>query len=571
VSESRNGKIVTFYSYKGGTGRSMTLANVGWLLASAGRRVLLIDWDFEAPGLHRYLHPFLSDKELVSAAGLVDFFGDFATAARVAKTDASRKENWFEPYASLVRYTLPVQWDAFPGDGALELVPAGRQDASYPIRAMTFDWNGFYATGGGVFLEAVKARLRHDYDYVLIDSRTGISDTSGICTVQMPDELIVLFTFNQQSMKGAAAIADSADQLRRKSNGEPGLRIWPVPSRVESAEKDRLEAARDECRLLFERHIGHLSRSNRSDYWALIEIPYHAYYAYEEVLVSFAERTPFGPMPTVMRELASRITGTTLEPYRMPEQLRAETLARFERPRGARPAVYANFRRKDAAAVRPILSLLEQQGLSISSEGENAAARAQAIVIFVGPDGPGEFQKEEIARLNSMQKPLLQVLINGATTGATPNLTAIAIRGDGRKPNSEDVAKVASLLTTFASVRTSWQVDPNDPQKGQFGGSSVSNERKLTATVTPISDEYFQLALMVFATGATPLTGEVEFHLHPTFGRPIQTVQVVEGTATLKLLCWGAFTVGAVADNGQTRLELDLAQDSSFPANFRSR
>jgi Mrp family chromosome partitioning ATPase len=57
-------RVVTFYSYKGGTGRSMALANVAWILASAGYRVLAIDWDLEAPGLHRYFHPFLRDKEL---------------------------------------------------------------------------------------------------------------------------------------------------------------------------------------------------------------------------------------------------------------------------------------------------------------------------------------------------------------------------------------------------------------------------------------------------------------------------------------------------------------------------
>ena len=44
------GRIITFYSYKGGTGRSMALANVAWLLASNGQRVLAIDWDLEAPG-----------------------------------------------------------------------------------------------------------------------------------------------------------------------------------------------------------------------------------------------------------------------------------------------------------------------------------------------------------------------------------------------------------------------------------------------------------------------------------------------------------------------------------------
>ena len=59
------GKIVTFYSYKGGTGRSMALANTACMLAQRaekeGRRprILMIDWDFEAPGLHRYFVPYL--------------------------------------------------------------------------------------------------------------------------------------------------------------------------------------------------------------------------------------------------------------------------------------------------------------------------------------------------------------------------------------------------------------------------------------------------------------------------------------------------------------------------------
>ena len=39
-ADSRNGQVVTFYSYKGGTGRTMALANVAWILASNGYRVL---------------------------------------------------------------------------------------------------------------------------------------------------------------------------------------------------------------------------------------------------------------------------------------------------------------------------------------------------------------------------------------------------------------------------------------------------------------------------------------------------------------------------------------------------
>jgi MinD-like ATPase involved in chromosome partitioning or flagellar assembly len=49
------GEVTTFYSYKGGTGRSMALANVACLLAKPQKGwVLMIDWDLEAPGLHRF-------------------------------------------------------------------------------------------------------------------------------------------------------------------------------------------------------------------------------------------------------------------------------------------------------------------------------------------------------------------------------------------------------------------------------------------------------------------------------------------------------------------------------------
>src|ERR1700730_15525670 len=75
------GKIITFYSYKGGTGRSMTLANVAWLLAANALRVLVIDWDLEAPGLHRYFKPFLIDPELYETDGLIDAFWRLTTKA----------------------------------------------------------------------------------------------------------------------------------------------------------------------------------------------------------------------------------------------------------------------------------------------------------------------------------------------------------------------------------------------------------------------------------------------------------------------------------------------------------
>ena len=59
------GEVITFYSYKGGTGRTMALSNIAVMLArrqNATVPILMIDWDLEAPGLHRYF-----GKQLFSA------------------------------------------------------------------------------------------------------------------------------------------------------------------------------------------------------------------------------------------------------------------------------------------------------------------------------------------------------------------------------------------------------------------------------------------------------------------------------------------------------------------------
>ena len=282
------GKIITFYSYKGGTGRSMAVANVAWLLASRGHRVLAIDWDLEAPGLHRYFEPFLTDKSLENSTGLIDFVLDFASAA-VSRGSENTPPDWYLDYANILAHATPVVWD-FPPPGQLHLVPAGRQDTAYAVRVNSFDWRQFYEKlGGGVWLEAVKQQIRQRYDYILIDSRTGVSDTSGVCTVQMPDELVVCFTLNQQSTRGASAVARSALEQRRRPGGAATLKVWPLPMRVE-ATHDRLEIARALARTRFSGLLTHLAPAAEDRYWGEVDVFYYPLYAFEEVLAPFGDR-----------------------------------------------------------------------------------------------------------------------------------------------------------------------------------------------------------------------------------------------------------------------------------------
>jgi len=285
---NRSGRIITFYSYKGGTGRTMAISNVAWILASNGCKVLLIDWDLEAPGLHRYLRPFLVDRELTSTPGLIDFVWD---AARVSMTSV-QGEGASEPeFPSLEDYVVGVDW-TFRGDGSIAFLPAGRQDENYAQRVNTFDWDNFYERlGGGKLLEAERGALRANYDYILIDSRTGVSDTSSICTVQMPDLLVVLFTLNRQSINGAAAVAASV----RAQRGED-FPIFPVPTRIENAEENKLKAAITYGRRVFAPFLNHVqSKSSELDvgqqapYWNQVETPYRAFYAFEEIPAAFKD------------------------------------------------------------------------------------------------------------------------------------------------------------------------------------------------------------------------------------------------------------------------------------------
>jgi Mrp family chromosome partitioning ATPase len=69
---------VTFYSYKGGVGRSLLVANCALYLAQLGLRVVAIDLDLEAPGLH-YKFAAAMPQGFAPRRGVVDLIFDYAT------------------------------------------------------------------------------------------------------------------------------------------------------------------------------------------------------------------------------------------------------------------------------------------------------------------------------------------------------------------------------------------------------------------------------------------------------------------------------------------------------------
>ncbi|GCD97541.1 FxSxx-COOH system tetratricopeptide repeat protein [Embleya hyalina] len=329
-----SGTVVTFYSYKGGTGRTMALANVAWILASRGKRVLVVDWDLESPGLHRYFHPYLIDKRLEDTRGVLDMIRAFAkVVGSEASTDAMIEASRIAE-SRVDGCAVKVDRD-FPDGGLIRFLGPGRQNHEYAATLAGFNWADFCESPHGIgFLDALREDMRASYDYALIDSRTGLNDIAGICTTLLPDTVVDGFTLNEQAIDGGVNVARS---IARQA--ERPLRILPVPMRVEDDEKDKLEAGRDHARERFAEFLAEYSEAERTKYWGEVEIPYKAFYAYEETLATLGDRPlQEGSLLAAYERLTGVLTEgaiTRLDPVEEGERRRE--LRRFERIRYTAP------------------------------------------------------------------------------------------------------------------------------------------------------------------------------------------------------------------------------------------
>ncbi|KAB1909743.1 tetratricopeptide repeat protein [Micromonospora tulbaghiae] len=324
----REGQVVTFYSYKGGTGRTMALANVAWILAANGKRVLAVDWDLESPGLSRFFAPFIDRDALESTGGVIDLIREYewATTTKQDKGD----DRWHEQYARVHKYSFSLNWSNFPGDGTLDFLGAGQQNNDYAGALAGMNWDEFYERqGGGYFFDALRADMKRNYDYVLIDSRTGFSDVADICTIQLPDVLVTCFTLSEQGITGAAKVA----RLVEHRYGSRRIRVLPVPMRIDPAEKVKADTGRAVARQRFSGLPSGMSEADRDRYWARMQVPYQAFYAYEELLATFADQPGVnGSLLSAYEVLAREITRGEVESLPpMSSAVRERVNARFTR------------------------------------------------------------------------------------------------------------------------------------------------------------------------------------------------------------------------------------------------
>jgi tetratricopeptide (TPR) repeat protein len=218
--------VVTFYSYKGGVGRTSAMVNVASRLSQAGKKVVILDFDLEAPGIDAF--PAFSSQE--PRKGIVEYINHFTKTGSVA------------PIEEFV-------YSAKLGDGGAEVrfMPAGRKDKQYQSDLSRLDWKMLYKQKRGfLFIENLKASIKEKYDpdYVLIDSRTGLTDVSGICTIQLPNLVVLLFSLNNQNLYGTGQIYRSIRSNKVNRAIATLLVASPIPELPDALtiRKERLES-----------------------------------------------------------------------------------------------------------------------------------------------------------------------------------------------------------------------------------------------------------------------------------------------------------------------------------------
>lgn len=237
----------TFYSFKGGVGRTLALINVAVELAKDGNDVAIIDFDLEAPGLQTF---DIFPKNSQPKVGLLEFIAEYVESTvkgdpKVPEIDRfiyQAKEKSISRFMDCADlFQADIVHDKKSGkkhsdeQGKIWLLPARGKNSD--VGPTSIDWGKLYKEQDGFLLfEELKARIQKHTkaDYLLIDSRTGLSDHSRICTNQLADSLAIVFFPNIQNLQGLEGFV--RDIRKSKTIDEENIRF--IASRLPTGDDE---------------------------------------------------------------------------------------------------------------------------------------------------------------------------------------------------------------------------------------------------------------------------------------------------------------------------------------------
>lgn len=442
--------IVTFYSFKGGVGRTMALANVGEILADWGYRVTLCDWDLEAPGLERYFSPVESPwfgdssareaydryfKEMLAHDGLMELLRDYKETLSKTPADGETPTIDQPGYAgvgklmlrrpSSAAYSPPTRLN----DDRLRILSAGRRENDDRLRqygedVRDFDWKEFYDKwAGNAYIEFFRKELKEEggehapADIVLVDSRTGVTEQGGVCTHHLADLVVLTTAPNEANVDGTAWMASSLtrnDKLEAMRGGRP-LAVLPIISRVEVFNERDLY---DDFEEYFVRKLTpYLPKAitEGPEFFKESRIPYATFYSFRErVVAREARERRQRELYRAYTQLAHAIVrhglvAGVLADDHTPAELRRAAMAHAERPRRTlRGPVFISHAAEDAELALMVAEALRKRSvhevltalampLGITADAaQSVLSEAGTVIFVVGENGMSESMRADL-------------------------------------------------------------------------------------------------------------------------------------------------------------------------------
>lgn len=183
--EDRN-QVISFYSYKGGVGRTIALIQTAYDLAKAGKRVMMLDLDIEAPSLHKIFEEEVQHEKFGVKYGIVDYLYH-----KCVQNDSSVRID--DIYCKIAVEDV---------SGGVFLIPALKQmDKHYiynvgMIQTEKIQEQRILAD----LLE--KIRIKLDINIILIDCRAGFNKWGSLSLFAISDHVIFVAYPNKENVEG---------------------------------------------------------------------------------------------------------------------------------------------------------------------------------------------------------------------------------------------------------------------------------------------------------------------------------------------------------------------------------
>jgi len=236
-------ETIIFYSYKGGTGRSLATANMSVCLSRMGKNVALIDLDFDAPGLHFKF----GEKWNIAAekGGVLEYIFKHVEKAKEKAEDKTKPALAADIDIEPINDWVTEIETKKPHDkmGKIYLICAGNvYSEDYWKHLMKSEWYQMFSFAAmeketsmrnAAFFVQMKrkiAELKPKPDFLLVDCRSGISEFEAFALRLWADKLALFFNNNEETIQCLEQVITNFQQIMTDSKKK--LNLIPVLSRV---------------------------------------------------------------------------------------------------------------------------------------------------------------------------------------------------------------------------------------------------------------------------------------------------------------------------------------------------